>query len=293
MFIVDPKNPIIQLKPTSYDANELAKEINSTPEEIMHKPSWFFVDGKWNYFKGMENLERFINEILGSFLAQKYNLPAPTYKVAQLNKGKVTIYGLISENFKLQNKKYVTTYDLKLPVYDQGLFNIVMVREYFKNEEDYSNFIVSLLKATAIDFYMNQIDRVNENLLFIKKRDKLELAPIFDCSLSMDIGRKKACKHFDDIASYYTYFYKENDWKSHKKFGSAFLELTFPSKEMKKLFRDYPEFYETFSSLIDFDMEEFLTYLEANYPLVVPKYLKQHYLKYNKQKTKFMKSIIK
>ena len=64
MFIVDPKNPIIQLKPTSYNANELAKEINSTPEEIMHKPSWFFVDGKWNYFKGMENLERFITDVL-------------------------------------------------------------------------------------------------------------------------------------------------------------------------------------------------------------------------------------
>jgi len=292
MFIVDFKIPVIKLEKTDYDITELSKQINTTPEEIIHKPSWFMIDGKWYYFKGMEKLERFINEILGSFLSKKYNLPTVDYKVASFDNGRYTIYGLISENFKLQNKSYSTTYDLKLPVYEQGLSNIVMIREYFKNEDDYYKFIVSILKATAIDFYMNQIDRVNENLLFVKEEDKIELAPLFDFSLAMDIGRKSVCAHFDDIAGCYTYFYKENDKREKKKFGSAFLELTFPSPELKRLFRDYPEFYETFKSLIEFDMHEFIDYVEDSYPIVLPNYLKEHYMGYNKEKTSFMKKLI-
>lgn len=73
MFIVDFKIPVIKLEKTDYDITELSKQINTTLEEIIHKPSWFMIDGKWYYFKGMEKLERFINEILGSFLSKKYN----------------------------------------------------------------------------------------------------------------------------------------------------------------------------------------------------------------------------
>ena len=179
-----------------------------------------------------------------------------------------------------------------MPVYDQGLSNIVTVREYFKEEKDYYNFITSLLISTAIDFYMNQIDRVNENLLFIKDKNSLSLAPMFDYSLSMDIGRKSVCAKFDDIARLYTFYYKENERKKEQKFGSAFLNITFPSREARKLFYDYPKFYETFKRLIDFDMESFLNMVEDNYPIAIPKYLKEHYLGYSKEKQAFIKKMI-
>ena len=292
MYIVSFKTPVIELEKTDYDIDTLSKEINTSPYDILHKPNWFKIGDEWYYFKAMDKLERFINEILGSFLAESNGIPTAKFKVASYFNGRYTSYGLISKNFKLQGKTYTTTYDLKLPVYDQGLSNIVTVREYFKEEKDYYNFITSLLISTAIDFYMNQIDRVNENLLFIKDKNSLSLAPMFDYSLSMDIGKKSVCAKFDDIARLYTFYYKENERKKEQKFGSAFLNIIFPSREARKLFYDYPKFYETFKRLIDFDMESFLNMVEDNYPIAIPKYLKEHYLGYSKEKQAFIKKMI-
>ena len=41
-----------------------------------------------------------------------------------------------------------------------------------------------------------------------------------------------------------------------------------------------------------FDMESFLNMVEDNYPIAIPKYLKEHYLGYYKEKQAFIKKMI-
>lgn len=293
MFIVEFATSVIKLEKIDYDIKQLSKIINASEEEIKRNPNWYLVNGKWHYFKGIDKLEKFINEILGSYICKKNNLPAVDYKVAKVTNGRFTTYGVMSENFRLQNKTYTTTFGLNLPIFEHGISNITNVREYFKNETDYYNFIVSILKAVAIDFYMNQIDRVDENLMFIKDENKIELAPLFDFSLSMDIGRKSVSQEYNEVTKLVQYSYKKNPQITDSKYyGSAFLEMMFPSEELRKLFSDYPEFYETFKNLIDFDMQGFLKYVEINYPLALPKALKTHYLGYHEEKSELIKKLI-
>lgn len=274
MYIVDLIHPVRKFELQTHSIEELSSSLGISKEELEEKNSWLNINDEWYYFKRINQLEKFINELLGTYLANMLGVKTVNYEIAKVD----DCYGLLSKNFRQKGKTYVTTYDLDLRLCPNGLSNIEEVRAYFKDDIKYRKFILSLLKSVAIDYYMNQIDRVNENMLFVKNEDSLELANLFDFGLSMNVSLSGMKKMEDEkVRHLYT----------------AFLSLAFPSPEVDELFKKYPEFETYLNTLLGFNMSYFLNQLERNYPLAIPRKVKNDYIEYDTNKKEHIKVLQK
>lgn len=274
MYIVDLIHPVRKFELQTHSIEELSSSLGISKEELEEKNSWLNINDEWYYFKRINQLEKFINELLGTYLANMLGVKTVNYEIAKVD----DCYGLLSKNFRQKGKTYVTTYDLDLRLCPNWLSNIEEVRAYFKDDIKYRKFILSLLKSVAIDYYMNQIDRVNENMLFVKNEDSLELANLFDFGLSMNVSLSGMKKMEDEkVRHLYT----------------AFLSLAFPSSEVDELFKKYPEFETYLNALLGFNMSYFLNQLERNYPLAIPRKVKNDYIEYDTNKKEHIKVLQK
>ena len=237
------------------------------------------------FFKDIESLDKYFNELLGSLLAPKFDLKTVKYSLDCIELPNDTIYGLISPSF-LRNKKYVLSDEIigtrKVP---NGISNLESITTFFKHNEDYERFILELLKMTVLDFYMNQIDRVKENFHIIEEKNKLSLAPLYDYSESFN-------SIYDDSTYDYAFYYPINRGSKSYIYANAIMKLEFPSQELYTLFERYPLFKSYFERILDIDMEELLNKIRKKYDIETPRCLEKHYLDYDKEKKEFVKSLL-
>ena len=244
------------------------------------------IDGNPFYFKDIESLDKYFNELLGSLLASKFDLKTVKYKLACIRLDDISLYGIISPSMFIPNKKYVMADSIignkKIPT---GLENLDKIAAFFKNDKELERFILELLKMAVLDFYMNQIDRVKENFYIIKNPHSLSLAPLYDYSESFN-------SIYDEYGIDYTFNYPINRHSSTYVYGNAIMKLKFPSDDLYRLFNQFPLFKEYFKRILDIDMNELLNLIRKKYDLRAPKYLREHYMDYDHDKKEFVKNLI-
>lgn len=240
---------------------------------------------KPHYFKDMVDLDKYLNELLGSLLAKKFDLQTINYSLACIELEDDTIYGLLSPSF-FKNKKYVMVDKIlgtsRVP---NDLSYLDKFTPYFKRKTDLERFILELLKMAVLDFYMNQIDRVKENFYIIENKTSLSLGPLYDYSESFN-------SIYNDARYDYAFNYPINHNSSSYTYGNAIMKLKFPSEELYMLFSKYPMFKTYFERILDINMDELLNTIRKKYDIEIPNDLEDHYIDYDKEKKEFVKSLL-
>ena len=144
--------------------------------------SWYSKDNKLYFFKNFYDVHeqdctyRFINELIGVKLAEYLKLDSIKYNIAKADKE----YGLASLNFHNRDNNYYFVRDLYLPLNSFNMKNLDRIRTRCRDNNNHQELVKEILKAVAIDIYMNQKDRTYSNIQFRKDKNGLHYAPAYD-----------------------------------------------------------------------------------------------------------------
>ena len=285
IVLSDEKKTIYNNPETDYE--KLSKELLINERIICAYPNWYNIDGTLYYFKEISDMEKLINELLGPYLAQFYGLSSIQYELGYLN-NKTKETGLLSKNFYLKDRRYKNLSEIG-PVNVYGIVNnncINDVLKICKTKAEKKHLMLQILKMVALDFYSHQTDRTAPNINF-QVLPTISLAPLFDYSETFDIENKlEGANQYSYIRNRYYFDNKEYIYENN------LFKMIFPSKEMEKMFDEYPEFYEDINDILRIDIEKYLDLIEMKYDIIIPKKLRDYYLKYDERKKEFVRKII-
>ncbi len=196
--LITENTPTIKLSNDYSVSKEEKKEILLTNNGDLEKQDdymkmMYFMNNSWYYFK--EEEENFgypfylLDELMGSFLAQKNNMKVVSYFIAKIKNKKI---GLASKNFKQERflyyfgKHYYDIYEKYThlsyaPFCVENIENLKLLCVSDENREILTEHILEML---ALDIYMLQKDRNSANLQFEKNpiTKYIDLAPLYDFS---------------------------------------------------------------------------------------------------------------
>ena len=120
--------------------------------------SWYFKNKSLYFFKDFYDLQeqatvyRFLNELIGEELSKSIGIDTIHYEIAKTQYK----YGLASESFYEKHNKYYFMQDLFLPLGCCNFRNLDRLKDRCKTDEVFKKLVSEVLKATAIDIFMNQ-----------------------------------------------------------------------------------------------------------------------------------------
>ncbi len=171
---------------------------------------------------------------------------------------------LTTKNFKKLGYAYQHLSELKLKgknFNDQynslgSTEKIEAMEQYFSNLESYQLFMEQLISLLAFDYYTNQIDRATSNMMFVSENAKpfkdFTISPIYDNERSLD---------FDNMLRIRSHFY------NGEIYDDVFLDLI----------DRYPKGLAAFRSILDINIEEYITMFESTcYASLLDDYKKDH-----------------
>lgn len=229
-------------------------------------------NNNWYFFK--ENLKtiELINELLGSYMSKKINLPVVSYNIAK-TKDKI---GIASMNFKDNNHNYYYPDNLPINInlYTITTQNIDNLQVMCMNQQNIDIFLNHLLKLLSLDLYMIQSDRHRHNIQFSQniKTGFFDIAPLYDF---------ESCKKEINVNNFLI--------------PNAIMELYLDN--IKILAREYPEFYDILKEVINIDMTSEIEKIFSDYKLnqdcsVYQKLIDYYEIKQNNQR-KVIKKFLK
>lgn len=146
-------------------------------------------DDNWYFFKYQNKCYPyfFMNELIGSYLFNGFNLKAVEYYIARSNDK----LGIACLNFKEKTSDYYYIYDL-IPAYNgctrttEYLNKLLTYCNGRKNKEE---FLKKLFYFLALEIFMMQEDRHTHNIIFKidKETNYFDFAPFYDFSNCSDI----------------------------------------------------------------------------------------------------------
>ncbi len=157
-----------------------APEINRIKDNIV------LINGDYYFYKDI-NPQHMINELIGSYLSAYLGIPAVNYQIG-LNNG--VLYAL-SKLFYKPNHIYQSCND----VFGKVAYLEADIRQNINEETIYSQtamlslinnkeMIRKILKLTALDLKMDQVDRHDGNIMIEIYKTIINLAPLYDFSYS-------------------------------------------------------------------------------------------------------------
>ncbi len=239
------------------DAITIAKKTGVNKDICECWDSWYFIDGKWNFYKDfyslMHNPEeiRFLNELIGELLANYLQIDSVHYKIAERN-GSI---GLLSENFIKDSQQYFFMDDLRLLSNFNNDSNLTKIYKHCKDDKNYRELVSEIMKLVAIDLYMNQQDRNITNIQFTKIDGNLHLTPLYDFE--------------EAVMSPYD-----------EEYSSAF--MGFNIMELYK----YPELQKFIGDLYKINIGHILEQIEDEKKILIPKDVKQTYTNFVSERRK-------
>lgn len=262
-FIKDKKHLIKLNQKSEIDIDILSKLINMPISILKLWDSWYNVDGKWYYFKVIDSIYLLFNELIGEQLAKYFSIDTVHYELA-FCKSKNNLYhffsdkysyGIVSENFREKDKKYLSSIDLHIPCDSKNLSNLESkrVKKIFIDKDNYDLVIKKIIEMTILDFYMNQSDRRACNFCFSKDKN-----------------------NFIDLCKLYDY---ENSFKyCMNEYENAILRLDLKSQNTLKYIRNNNVMQEQLYKLMDINIEKIINYIIDYYNITIPNDLKGIYI---------------
>jgi len=242
---------IIELYRTNNNYRLLSNKLHIDYSILKIWHSWYKDSNKeYYYFKDFNNdNKRFINELIGEYLAKKISLDSIHYEIAK----KDDTYGLASKSFINKKNKYYYMIDLYLPNAPDNLYNLERLKDKCKTDEEYETLLKEIFKMTAIDIYMSQTDRIkSSNIQFRKDRTGLHLAPLYDYEKSfMD----------PNIAIYKSNLLTLNLYKN-------------------EYINEYPYLYELIDNIFEININHVLEEIEDERKILIPNNDKFEYEKF-------------
>ena len=185
------------------------KEIGIDNIEESRLNNWAKINDKYYYVKS--NYGKY-HEIIGEIIAKSLKLDTAHYEICKMNDK----YFYLSPNFKDKNKIYKRVYEL---------FNGKNIIDQIDDLE----LVKQILKMTALDIFMMQVDRTAFNYLF-EIDEKIKLAPLYDYS----------CCYFANSNTYELYM-------------NGLFKLPMKSKELREFKEKYPELENYLDIIYDTD----------------------------------------
>ena len=200
------------------------------------------------------------NELFCQYLTPNFNLENAEYCYLSDN-GHLL---LATKNFKKLDYAYRRLSELKLKgkyfddqyKYFGSTEKIEAMAQYFSNLESYHLFMEQLISLFAFDYYTNQIDRATSNIMFVSENAKpfkdFTISPIYDNERSFD---------FDNMLRIRSHFY------NGELYDDVFLDLI----------DIYPKGLAAFRSILDINIEEYITMFETTcYASLLDEHKKGH-----------------
>lgn len=157
------------------ELTNLSKAINIEKSILTVYSNWFRIANKFYYFKNKFCFE----EILMGEIFRKFGVKSVEHQIVQ-NDG---IYGIISENFRKPENRYIRFdefIEMDMPI------NLKILKTIIKNKvsaHDKKEINETVAKIIALDIMFGQIDREYYNIFFEEGNNKINLAPMFDNGL--------------------------------------------------------------------------------------------------------------
>lgn len=266
------------------DIGFLHKELSIDEDTLKFYPNWHFVGNQLCYFKEINDIKRLINELLGVYIARYFDLDSVSYELAYKKNGNKT--GIISKCIFDKNKKYENLYELvskEDSIYDASDC-LMKINKMCQTNEERRRLYFQIIKMSIMDFYTHQVDRMYANIN-IQLKPSISLAPLYDYSETFDVRGKGEERK---------YTLEENDnWEQKQRYvyASDFLQIVFPSKRMYGIFNLYPEMYDYFLKILDFDIEKYLMLVEKENDISIPRPVVDNYLRYDEKQKEFVRKI--
>lgn len=185
--LITDKTPILNLEPNTNISKEEKIEVIGVNSSLLEQyiKYMYYKNNYWYYFKKDEDNGAFpfyiIDELMGTYLAKKRNLPTVSYEITQASNN----YGLASVNFKNKKQLYYNLESLLESVkFITSIDNIEILKNYTINELNEQQFMSHLFNLFALDIHMLQKDRGDANLQFQidKETNYFDIAPLYDYS---------------------------------------------------------------------------------------------------------------
>jgi hypothetical protein len=158
------------------------------------------IDGKYYYAKKC-SINTLINELVGSYYSSLIGLDVVDYKIGKTKSDISSLYAL-SEIFYKDDYSYTTVEDSvaglrpdDTKAFTRGLGSIYVCDTSVLSLFHFQQLIDSVLKMTAVDLKMGQVDRYNYNVILRDDGYEKHLEKVFDFgwSYAVSIDDKKAC----------------------------------------------------------------------------------------------------
>ncbi len=231
-----------------------------------------FHNGIYYYYKDV-TLNSLINELIGSYLAQKLGLDTVDYKIGIMNNKFYVLSKIFYQTgfqyydcksyFRKSSFDNITTFQTFLSFFYLSEFEII-------RRLNSTELLESILKLIALDLKMGQFDRHNKNL-FLKKDSNgiVDLAPQFDYGGSY---HKKGIPF--------------------KIYDNPLITIRKNKLSLQNFSKQYPNFVKYICILYNISMDNILNDLEQNNLLIFEQKEKSFYLEQDKENNKILKKIL-
>lgn len=284
--LISKDTKLIELEEQNHNPKILKDILNIDEKTLSLWNRWYNLDGKWYYYKTGIPSYSFFNELLGVELAKNFDLDTIEYQIAcqklNINRNHPFYadfptygYGLISENFREKDKEYLNPTDLGYSFFkDSNIKNLngktilkdLSIIEFLRcdTEENYNELIRNIIKLSVLDFYMQQEDRCDRNILFSKNKENyIRLAKVFDFELSFA--------------------------KLSLDYSNSLLLLNLENKKTLDIIRTNLDFQEQFYNLMNINMQDVIDRINDKYKLKMTRDFLSIYFDHDKRVKKIMK----
>lgn len=220
-------------------------------------------------------------EFIGEELCAIHNIRCAHYFIVGLggfDLKKISYYGdinpteyefkIAANDFKRQGRIYQYLQQYKM---DKHLNKFEKMLEKAKDENNREKLCKEMLQLLALDIYMGQVDRYNENIMFeINKDDSIRLAPLYDfeCSLKQN------------------YLGQDTIYESEL--------YSFPNiDECKQFIEKYPLFRDILSSYLNIDLRDVIQRAYNRRGLIIPDSKWMFYDDFDGERKRILEKIIK
>lgn len=158
------------------------------------------IDGKYYYAKQCTT-STLINELLGTYYSQLIGLDVVDYRIGKTNTDLSYLYAL-SEIFYKDDYSYTTVEDVfaglrpdDTKAFSRGFGSFCVCDTSILNLINSPQLVDGVLKMTAVDLKMGQVDRYNYNVVLRDNGIEKELEKVFDFGWSYAVGKndRKYC----------------------------------------------------------------------------------------------------